>query len=136
MLAQRREHSCSTPSAPAADEHPRREAAAWSEAGVGVGPSVRLVVAGSSTRCSQKIHSQRAGAAAAAPGAAFLLFLDDDVWVHAGTLHTLVAAFSARRQVRARRAPPRMDARGCEGPPSVGLNLLPAAACVGRSLSW
>ncbi|GJP76918.1 hypothetical protein CLOP_g7364 [Closterium sp. NIES-67] len=39
---------------------------------------VRVVVAGTSTTCSQKIHNQLAGVAAARPEAEFVLFLDDD----------------------------------------------------------
>ena len=54
--------------------------------------TARLVAAGPSRRCSQKIHNQLAGAAAASPAARFVLFLDDDVRLHPGTVGLLVAA--------------------------------------------
>lgn len=41
------------------------------------------------------MHNQLAGAAAAATGTRFLLFLDDDVWLHPGTVAALVAALEA-----------------------------------------
>lgn len=59
-------------------------------------------MAGSSQRTSQKIHSQKHGAAEAAAAARFVLFLDDDVWVHPGTVRRLVAAMEARPEARDR----------------------------------
>jgi len=49
-------------------------------------------VAGLAQRCSQKIHNQLAGVAAAPLDTQLFLFLDDDAWVHAGTLDALVSA--------------------------------------------
>ena len=50
----------------------------------------RLVVAGSSSSCSQKIYSMLAGVRAAPEDAEFILFLDDDIRVHRNTVGTLV----------------------------------------------
>ena len=51
---------------------------------------VRLVVAGSSKTCSQKIHSMLAGVGAASPASEFVLFLDDDIRLHRNTVGALV----------------------------------------------
>lgn len=57
-------------------------------------------MAGSSQRTSQKIHSQRRGAAEADPAARFVLFLDDDVWVHPGAVRRLADAMAAQPEAR------------------------------------
>lgn len=53
------------------------------------------LAAGTAGRGSQKVHNQLAGAAAASPESRFLLFLDDDVWLHPGSVAALVAALEA-----------------------------------------
>ncbi len=54
-----------------------------------------VAVAGLAQRTSQKIHNQLAGVAAAPHDTRLFLFLDDDAWLHAGTVDTLVAALEA-----------------------------------------
>ena len=56
--------------------------------------SARMTVAGSSARCSQKIHSMLAGALASSAENEFVLFLDDDIRTHANTVGALVASMT------------------------------------------
>ena len=58
--------------------------------------NIRLVVAGLATSCSQQIHNQMAGAKAASPASSYILFLDDDIQCHPGTIGTLVKAMETR----------------------------------------
>ncbi|CAI7903129.1 unnamed protein product [Closterium sp. NIES-54] len=60
---------------------------------------IRLVVAGLATACSQQIHNQLAGAKVACPESKYLLFLDDDIQCHPGTLGSLVKAMETRPEV-------------------------------------
>ncbi|GJP80107.1 hypothetical protein CLOP_g10337 [Closterium sp. NIES-67] len=56
---------------------------------------IRLVVAGLASRCSQQIHNQLAGAKRASADSKYLLFLDDDIQCHPGTLGLLVSNMEA-----------------------------------------
>ena len=56
--------------------------------------SARMLVAGSSATCSQKIHSMLAGALASDAANEFVLFLDDDVRAHKNTVGVLVASMT------------------------------------------
>ncbi|CAI5466052.1 unnamed protein product [Closterium sp. Yama58-4] len=57
---------------------------------------VRVVVAGTSTTCSQKIHNQLAGVAAARLEAEFVLFLDDDARMYPEAITYLVTDMLGR----------------------------------------
>lgn len=57
----------------------------------------RLLVAGSSTSCSQKIHSMLAGALASDEDTTFVLFLDDDIRTHRNTIGVLVRSMTTAR---------------------------------------
>ena len=57
--------------------------------------SARALIAGSSARCSQKIHSMLAGALASSADADFVLFLDDDIRTHENTIGALVASMTS-----------------------------------------
>ena len=52
--------------------------------------SARLVIAGSSTTCSQKIHSMVCGIENASRNSKLILFLDDDIRTHGNTIGVLV----------------------------------------------
>jgi len=60
----------------------------------------RLLVAGSSTSCSQKIHSMLAGALASDEDTTFVLFLDDDIRTHRNTIGVLVRSMTAALHVK------------------------------------
>mmetsp|Transcript_62610 Transcript_62610/g.198241 ORF Transcript_62610/g.198241 Transcript_62610/m.198241 type:complete len:382 (-) Transcript_62610:234-1379(-) len=53
--------------------------------------AIKLVSAGPSTSCSQKIHNMLVGAASVSPSSDYVLFIDDDIHFHGSTLCTLVA---------------------------------------------
>jgi len=87
--------------------------------------SARLLVAGSSTSCSQKIHSMLHGAFAADSATELVLFLDDDIRTHENTIGALAVSMDpdldgdalrerAGRSAGARGAGAR---RGSEKPP-------------------
>lgn len=61
--------------------------------------NVRLVVAGLATSCSQQIHNQLAGAESADPSTKYLLFLDDDIQCHPGTIGVLVDSLEEKPEV-------------------------------------
>ncbi|KAG6548219.1 hypothetical protein Mapa_010270 [Marchantia paleacea] len=50
----------------------------------------RVIVAGLSTTCSQKVHNQLAGVEAMHKDTKYVLFLDDDVRIHPGTIGSVV----------------------------------------------
>eukprot|EP00475_Leptophrys_vorax_P028734 TRINITY_DN4177_c0_g1_i2.p1 TRINITY_DN4177_c0_g1~~TRINITY_DN4177_c0_g1_i2.p1 ORF type:complete len:613 (+),score=-6.80 TRINITY_DN4177_c0_g1_i2:504-2342(+) len=61
--------------------------------------TVRLVVAGLATNCSQQIHNQLAAAKVACPRSKYLLLLDDDIQCHPGTIGALVRAMESKNNV-------------------------------------
>eukprot|EP00271_Cylindrocystis_brebissonii_P005047 TRINITY_DN16998_c0_g1_i1.p1 TRINITY_DN16998_c0_g1~~TRINITY_DN16998_c0_g1_i1.p1 ORF type:complete len:532 (-),score=41.96 TRINITY_DN16998_c0_g1_i1:239-1717(-) len=61
--------------------------------------NIRLVVAGLASHCSQQIHNQLAGARAASLVSKYILFLDDDIQCHPGTIGSLVRTMEARPDV-------------------------------------
>ncbi|GAQ86905.1 Glucosylceramide Synthase (UDP-glucose-dependent) [Klebsormidium nitens] len=61
--------------------------------------TAHLVIAGWATTCSQKIHNQLAGVAAMSKSSKYVLFLDDDIQVHPGTVGQLVACMEKEPEV-------------------------------------
>lgn len=59
----------------------------------------KVIVAGLSTSCSQKIHNQLAGISAMHGEAKYVLFLDDDVRLHPGTIGALVACIEENPKI-------------------------------------
>ncbi|XP_057447224.1 uncharacterized protein LOC130739027 [Lotus japonicus] len=53
------------------------------------GVDARVIVAGLSTTCSQKIHNQLVGVEAMHKDSKYVLFLDDDIKLHPGSIGTL-----------------------------------------------
>lgn len=60
---------------------------------------VRVLVAGLSTTCSQKIHNQLAGISAIHKETKYVLFLDDDVRLHPGTIGALVSCIEENPKI-------------------------------------
>ncbi|KAJ9551144.1 hypothetical protein OSB04_015189 [Centaurea solstitialis] len=59
----------------------------------------RIVVAGPSTTCSQKIHNQLVGVEKMHKGSKYVLFLDDDVRLHPGSVGALTAEMEKRPEI-------------------------------------
>uniref|UniRef100_A0A7C9A6L0 ceramide glucosyltransferase n=1 Tax=Opuntia streptacantha TaxID=393608 RepID=A0A7C9A6L0_OPUST len=59
----------------------------------------KIVVAGYSTTCSQKIHNQLVGAENMHKDSKYILFLDDDVRLHPGTIGALTAEMEKRPEI-------------------------------------
>lgn len=59
----------------------------------------KIVVAGYSTTCSQKVHNQLAGAENMHKDSKYILFLDDDVRLHPGTIGALTAEMEKRPEI-------------------------------------
>ena len=66
---------------------------------LGAASNIRLVVAGLASHCSQQIHNQMAGAKASSPDSKYILFLDDDIQLHPGSIGELVRVMEDRPQV-------------------------------------
>lgn len=60
---------------------------------------IRTVVAGLASHCSQQIHNQVAGAKAISVDSKYILFLDDDIQCHPGTIGSLVETMETREDV-------------------------------------
>ncbi|MCO5603635.1 hypothetical protein L7F22_057786 [Adiantum nelumboides] len=61
--------------------------------------TAKIIVAGLSTTCSQKIHNQLAAIDAMHKESKYVLFLDDDVRLHPGTLGALVACIEENPKI-------------------------------------
>ncbi|KVI01213.1 Ceramide glucosyltransferase [Cynara cardunculus var. scolymus] len=59
----------------------------------------RIVVAGPSTTCSQKIHNQLVGVEKMHKGSKYVLFLDDDVRLHPGSVGALTAEMEKNPEI-------------------------------------
>ncbi|XP_039139060.1 uncharacterized protein LOC120276398 [Dioscorea cayenensis subsp. rotundata] len=59
----------------------------------------KIVVAGLSTTCSQKIHNQLFGAEKMHKGSKYVLFLDDDVRLHPGSVGALTAEMEKNPEI-------------------------------------
>ncbi|OVA12490.1 Ceramide glucosyltransferase [Macleaya cordata] len=59
----------------------------------------RIIVAGLSTTCSQKIHNQLAGVESMHKDSKYVLFLDDDVRLHPGTIGSLTAEMEKNPEI-------------------------------------
>eukprot|EP00850_Spirogloea_muscicola_P013057 SM000087S23339 [mRNA] locus=s87:49953:54292:- [translate_table: standard] len=56
---------------------------------------IELIVAGHAVKSSQKIHNQLAGVSTMSAGSKYILFLDDDIRLHPGTISQLVDTMEA-----------------------------------------
>eukprot|EP00850_Spirogloea_muscicola_P010612 SM000063S20002 [mRNA] locus=s63:263064:267377:+ [translate_table: standard] len=56
---------------------------------------IELIVGGHAVKSSQKIHNQLAGVSAMSAGSKYILFLDDDIRLHPGTISQLVDTMEA-----------------------------------------
>ncbi|KAH7440082.1 hypothetical protein KP509_04G090400 [Ceratopteris richardii] len=61
--------------------------------------NAKAIVAGFSTTCSQKIHNQLAGISAMHEETKYVLFLDDDVRLHPGTIGALVTCMEQNPKI-------------------------------------
>uniref|UniRef100_A0A7C9E8C4 ceramide glucosyltransferase n=1 Tax=Opuntia streptacantha TaxID=393608 RepID=A0A7C9E8C4_OPUST len=59
----------------------------------------KIVVAGYSTTCSQKIHNQLVGAENMHKDSKYILFLDDDIRLHPGTIGALTAEMEKNPEI-------------------------------------
>ncbi|KAL8137023.1 hypothetical protein V2J09_003024 [Rumex salicifolius] len=59
----------------------------------------KIIVAGYSTTCSQKIHNQLVGAVKMHKDSKYILFLDDDVRLHPGTIGALTAKMEENPEI-------------------------------------
>ncbi|XP_027925243.1 uncharacterized protein LOC114182552 [Vigna unguiculata] len=71
-------------------EDPAYNAVSKLLADLGGSVDARIIVAGLSSTCSQKIHNQLVGVEAMHRGSKYVLFLDDDVRLHPGSIGALV----------------------------------------------
>ncbi|KAJ9688314.1 hypothetical protein PVL29_014154 [Vitis rotundifolia] len=60
---------------------------------------IKIVVAGLSTTCSQKVHNQLVGVDRMHKDSKYVLFLDDDVRLHPGTIGALVAEMEKNPEI-------------------------------------
>lgn len=60
---------------------------------------IKIVVADLSTTCSQKVHNQLVGVDRMHKGSKYVLFLDDDVRLHPGTIGALVAEMEKNPEI-------------------------------------
>ncbi|KAL7597921.1 hypothetical protein Lser_V15G25662 [Lactuca serriola] len=58
-----------------------------------------IIIAGPSTTCSQKIHNQLVGVKKMSEGSKYVLFLDDDVRLHPGSIGSLIAEMEKNPEI-------------------------------------